>query len=194
MTAAVATARAAQASRAPPPPRPGSSVRIAFAHLARTPLAFAGAVLVACLVLTAVFADLLASDLPIACRLHGSTYVLPNLVRPAALASYDCERVEDELDEGDWAIYPAVRYGSRQTTARGRIEALAHPSITSGHPLGTDDRGRDVFARLVHGARTSLTISVLAVLAFVGVGSLLGGLAGFFGGSFDGLSLAWSRR
>jgi peptide/nickel transport system permease protein len=143
----------------------------------------------ACFALVAIFADLLASDLPIACRLHQRTHILPNLTRPSALAPYDCQRVEDELGEGDWAIYPMVRFGPTQTSARGRIETLLPPfPSTSGelaHPLGTDDRGRDVFARLVHGARTSLTVGLLSVIAFIGIGGVLGALAGFYGGFID---------
>lgn len=166
--------------------RPENSVRIAFEHLGRNRLPFIGSVFIACLVLTAIFADLLASDLPVACRLHGSTYVLPNLNRPPALASYDCARIEDELGEGDWAIYPLVRFGPSQSSAHGRIDALRPPSLLRGHPFGTDDRGRDVFARVVHGARTSLTASLVAVLGFVSVGAALGAIAGFFGGVFDG--------
>jgi peptide/nickel transport system permease protein len=143
----------------------------------------------ACFALVAVFADLLASDLPVACRLHQKTYILPNLTRPSALSAYDCERVEDELGEGDWAIYPIVRFGPTQTSARGRIEALVPPVLAASgeitHPLGTDDRGRDVFARLVHGARTSLTVGLLSVIAFIGIGGALGALAGFYGGFID---------
>jgi peptide/nickel transport system permease protein len=170
-----------------PPPLPGSSMRIAFARLRRRRFAFAGALFMACLALVAVFADVLASDLPIACKLHGTTYLLPNLTRPPVLASYDCARIEDESDEGDWAIHPLVRFGPSQTSARGRIETLRSPSLAAGHPFGTDDRGRDVFARIVHGARTSLTVALLAVLGFVSIGAAFGALAGFFGGMLDAI-------
>jgi peptide/nickel transport system permease protein len=169
-----------------PQPAPGA-LRLGLDQLGRTKLAFAGAVAIACLALVAVFADLLASDLPIACHVKERTFILPNITRPPALAAYDCERVEDELGVDDWAIFPLVRYGPTQTSARGHIEALRPPHLFGHHPLGTDDRGRDVFARLVHGARTSLTVGLIAVLAFVGIGAVLGAIAGFFGGAMDSI-------
>jgi peptide/nickel transport system permease protein len=53
------------------------------------------------------------------------------------------------------------------------------------HPLGTDDFGRDVLARLLHGGRVSLSIAVLAVLIVMTLGISVGLVAGFFGGVVD---------
>jgi peptide/nickel transport system permease protein len=53
------------------------------------------------------------------------------------------------------------------------------------HHLGTDDLGRDVLARMIHGARISLTVGFLATLISLVVGSLLGSLAGYYGGAAD---------
>jgi peptide/nickel transport system permease protein len=54
-----------------------------------------------------------------------------------------------------------------------------------GHLLGTDQLGRDVFARLLYGARTDLRVGALAVLFPFLIGTTLGLLAGWFGGWFD---------
>ena len=51
--------------------------------------------------------------------------------------------------------------------------------------LGTDVLGRDVAAGIAHGARTSLTIGMLATSAAVLVGTAIGGLAGYYGGRID---------
>jgi peptide/nickel transport system permease protein len=50
------------------------------------------------------------------------------------------------------------------------------------HPLGTDETGRDVLARLVWGARTSLAVALAAMLVAVTVGTAVGATAGFYGG------------
>ena len=53
------------------------------------------------------------------------------------------------------------------------------------HRLGTDELGRDVLARMIHGARVSLTVGLLATAMAVIVGSFLGALAGYYGGAAD---------
>lgn len=56
---------------------------------------------------------------------------------------------------------------------------------SAAHPLGTDRLGRDVLTRLLHGARISLSIALLAVGLAVTIGSLLGAIAGLVGGWVD---------
>ena len=53
------------------------------------------------------------------------------------------------------------------------------------HLLGTDESGRDVLSRLIYGSRASMTVGLVAVLISVTIGSLVGGVAGFFGGVAD---------
>ena len=57
------------------------------------------------------------------------------------------------------------------------------------HWLGTDESGRDEFARVLYGARISLTIGVVAMLLSVILGTALGALAGVFGGLIDALTM-----
>jgi peptide/nickel transport system permease protein len=65
---------------------------------------------------------------------------------------------------------------------------LTHPPPappSAGHLLGTDTSGRDVLARVVLGARTSLIVGFGAVTIYVLIGTIIGVLAGYFGGWVD---------
>ena len=57
----------------------------------------------------------------------------------------------------------------------------------AGHPFGYDFQGCDVFARTVYGTRTLLSVGILSTLIVVCVGTLIGAVAGFFGGWVDAL-------
>lgn len=69
------------------------------------------------------------------------------------------------------------------------LERLTPPVFLEGgsmeHLLGTDQLGRDVFSRIVHGARISLTVGVSAVFVSAIIGVILGLFAGYFGGWID---------
>ncbi|MBQ8323250.1 MAG: ABC transporter permease [Clostridia bacterium] len=74
------------------------------------------------------------------------------------------------------------------------IEVLEHvdsinkyASPSGEHLLGTDEKGMDVFVRLMYGGRISLTIGFIVVILETLIGVLLGGLAGYFGGWVDQL-------
>jgi peptide/nickel transport system permease protein len=54
-----------------------------------------------------------------------------------------------------------------------------------GHPLGTDEVGRDLLSRLLFGARISLTVGLFAVIMEVLIGTVLGAISGYYGGWVD---------
>src|SRR5258705_6513963 len=62
---------------------------------------------------------------------------------------------------------------------------LAAPSLA--HPFGLDELGRDIFARVLAGARISFLVGLTVVSISAVVGTMLGGLAGYFGGLLDDL-------
>jgi len=68
-------------------------------------------------------------------------------------------------------------------TAQNLPARLASPSLA--HWMGTDELGRDIFARIVYGARVSMSVSVSVVIGAGIIGLTLGALAGYFGGWLD---------
>jgi peptide/nickel transport system permease protein len=77
---------------------------------------------------------------------------------------------------------PLTSFGRSPTKTNLRERNLP-PS--ADHFLGTDEVGRDTWARLVYGGRVSLSIGLVVVIISTGVGSLLGGISGYFGGTVD---------
>ncbi|MDP9252319.1 MAG: ABC transporter permease, partial [Chloroflexota bacterium] len=69
--------------------------------------------------------------------------------------------------------------------ATNPAQGLAGPSAL--HPLGTDELGRDVLSRLLHGGRVTLLVGVSAMLASLLIGVVVGAIAGFNGGWLDAL-------
>lgn len=132
----------------------------------------------------AVFADFIASDLPIATHYHGHTYWLPNVFDYVALQPIDNRTLRRTMTPDEWAIFPLCETGPYSIRLRGVAGTPPRkPSATQW--LGTDNTGRDTFARLVHGTRISLTIGIFAVSIYLAIGTVLGLMAGFFGGWID---------
>ncbi len=75
-------------------------------------------------------------------------------------------------------------YDSERSNMRERYQP---PSWA--HPMGTDDLGRDLLTRVLYGGRISLAVGVIATLAGVGLGILLGALAGLWGGWIDNVMM-----
>ncbi|CAN7257124.1 MULTISPECIES: ABC transporter permease [unclassified Arthrobacter] len=65
------------------------------------------------------------------------------------------------------------------------LSARRLPPFTDGHLFGTDQLGRDLLSRVLHGGQVSLTIGLLAVLVSGAIGIILGAAAGYFGGWVD---------
>jgi oligopeptide transport system permease protein len=73
--------------------------------------------------------------------------------------------------------------------AMGDIQTLGAPSIESGHFFGTDDLGRDLYARVIQGTQISLMVGLIGSLIAVVVGTLYGATAGYLGGRIDGFMM-----
>lgn len=75
-----------------------------------------------------------------------------------------------------------IPFGPNDVDVANRL----HPPDAQ-HRFGTDELGRDVLARMIHGARVSLTVGLLATVMALIVGCFLGAMAGYYGGIADWL-------
>ena len=157
--------------------REDSAAGMTWARFRRSKLATVALLYVAIMTAVALLAPLLANRKPLIARgANGLSF--------PALADYWTD--DPDLDRPGAATEAVLRAPIPfSPNAIDLVERLAPPG--ANHALGTDDLGRDVFARLIHGARVSLTVGFLATLISVIVGSFLGALAGYYGRGVDWL-------
>lgn len=101
-----------------------------------------------------------------------------------APADYLDPFIEDQLSEGgNWAIFALNRY---QHDTLNYFAPTPNPAAPSAENfLGTDDRGRDVLARLLYGFRVSVLFGLALTAVGVVLGIFFGALQGYFGGKTD---------
>lgn len=86
------------------------------------------------------------------------------------------------------ALFADVLYDyDTQVIQPNYSETLLSPCV--GHLLGTDELGRDILARIIHGARISLKIAVFSTAISLSIGGIIGAYAGYIGGTFDGIAM-----
>ena len=83
------------------------------------------------------------------------------------------------------AVFADVLYDYETYCVKMNIPERGLPIGTPGHILGTDTYGRDMCARLIHGARYSLAISFSSVIMSMLLGGVIGAISGYYGGRLD---------
>jgi microcin C transport system permease protein len=139
-----------------------------------------------------VCAELIANDKPLVVGYQGQFYFPILQSQPETVFGGDFATPTDFLDpdirrsitsKGNWAIYPPIPYSFETLNYFAKSPNPAAPSVDNW--LGTDDRGRDVLARLIYGFRLSILFGLALTIVGVTVGIITGALMGFFGGKFD---------
>jgi len=148
--------------------------QLVWRQFKRDPAAIAGLVFVLVLFVLAILAPFLAGSRPIAARLGG------DLVFPALMKSDRLAWDQSEEGERGWSLRPPIGYGPTDIDLTANLMPPGRD-----HLLGTDDRGRDVLARMIHGSRISLSVGFVAVSIYTFIGIVLGALAGYYGGKVD---------
>lgn len=143
------------------------------------------------LFILSLFGELIANDKPLYLHYQGQHY-FPVLVDYPGTdfggflptpADYRDPFIRDEINHKGVAIWPLIPFYYDTINYDLPTPAPAPPSAMNW--LGTDDRGRDVVARIIYGFRLSVLFSLALTLATVLVGVLVGALQGFYGGKVD---------
>lgn len=130
----------------------------------------------------ALFAPFLAHERPIYLVKDGKSYWFPNVFNYEDIVLFDFK--EWQPQPGDYAVWPPVPHAPERSDL---YNAFGKPD--RNHPLGTDDRGRDVLSRMIWGTRISMSIGFIATGIAITIGTILGSLAGYYGGRVDAIIL-----
>ncbi len=153
---------------------------LAWLRYRRDPLGVAGMILVGLMVAAALLAPLLANSRPVAASVAGRwmmpVFMAEGSLRAAGLTDWNAAAV-------DWKLMPPIPFRPEESD----FTEIGSPPYQPGrrHWLGTDDRGRDILARMIWGARVSLSVGLIAEGIAVLIGILLGAAAGYYGGRVD---------
>tara|TARA_A100001015_G_scaffold172751_1_gene191987 strand:- start:3191 stop:4222 length:1032 start_codon:yes stop_codon:yes gene_type:complete len=168
---------------------PGSRAWLRFKRNKR---GFVSLWIFAILFFVSLFAEFISNDRPIVLSYNNGIYVPVFFDYPETVFGGDFLTATDYLDpfikekltsDRNWVLYPLNNYSHNSLNY---FSPYPNPAAPSGvNWLGTDDRGRDVLARLIYGFRVSVLFGLC--LTFIGVllGILMGAVQGYFAGKTD---------
>jgi microcin C transport system permease protein len=164
----------------------------AWQRFRRNRLGFGSLVIFVTLFILSLGAEFLSNDKPLVVRFEGQWYFPVVQTLPEKVFGGDFETPADYLDPfiqqqlnkgSNWALQAPNPY---HHSTLDYFAPLPNPAPPTGHNfLGTDDRGRDVLARLLYGFRVSVLFALALTLFGVVLGVLTGAVQGFFVGKTD---------
>ncbi len=170
---------------------------IAWKRFKRNRLGFVSLILFVLLFVMSLAAELVSNDKPLVASYQGKLYFPIVTNPPETEFGGDFQTPTDFLDPfiqqqfaqaGNWAVYPPNPYHHSTLNYFAKEPNPAGP--TADNVLGTDDRGRDVFARLLYGFRVSVLFALALTITGTILGVVTGAIQGFFAGKTD---LAFQR-
>jgi microcin C transport system permease protein len=172
-----------------------SPTRRAWLRFKRNRLGYWSLVIFCVLVVLSLFAELLSNDKPLVVRYNGQLlFPIVNNVPETKLGG-DFETQADYLDPfireqlakpGNFAVFPLNEFHHSTLNYFSKAPNPAPPSAENW--LGTDDRGRDLVARLIYGFRVSVLFALALTAIGVVLGVITGAIQGYFAGSISPFS------
>ncbi|MCN4143997.1 MAG: ABC transporter permease [Thiohalomonas sp.] len=139
-----------------------------------------------------LFAELISNDKPLIIQYEQQYYFplwndYPETTFGAdfvSMTDYNDPYIREKiLANGNWAIYPINNYRYDSINYFAELPNPARPSAQNF--LGTDDRGRDVLARLIYGFRLSVLFALVLTAIGLVIGIIIGSIQGYFVGKVD---------
>ena len=155
-------------------------------------MGFASLAILALLFALSLMAEVLSNDKPLVARYNGQWYFPVFQTLPETTFGGDFPTPTDYLDPqirenlskpGNFALYPPNPYHYKTINYFAKGPSPARPD--SANVLGTDDKGRDLLARLLYGFRISLLFALVVAATCTILGVLYGALQGYFSGWID---------
>jgi microcin C transport system permease protein len=169
-----------------------SPTRRAWRRFRNNRLGYVSLILFSCLFGISLFAEFLSNDKPLIARYNGQWYFPVLQTLPETTFDGDFPTPTDYLDpkirenlskSGNFAIYPPNVYHHKTINYFAKNPNPSRPD--SANILGTDDKGRDLLARLLYGFRISVVFAMLVTGMCVIFGVMYGAIQGYFAGWTD---------
>jgi microcin C transport system permease protein len=169
-----------------------SPARRAWRRFRANRLGYMSLIIFAVLFVLSLLAEVLSNEKPLVVRYEGHWYFPIFQVIPETTFGGDFPTPADYLDPfmrerlarpGNFAVYPPNSYHHSTINYWSKNQAPSPPDRYN--VLGTDDRGRDVLARLLYGFRISVVFALLVTVLSTAFGMLYGALQGYFVGWTD---------
>lgn len=158
----------------------------------RRRIGFVSSIILLFMLLLSLGSELISNSQPILIRYNGAWYsplfktysdkTFGGIFETQA-DYHDPDTAKEISANSNWALWPINRWDYKTINQN---QTLQHPSPPSMENfLGTDDRGRDLFARLLYGIRISVGFGVAGVFVYTFIGVFIGAIQGYFGGWVD---------
>ena len=166
-----------------------------LSRFCKTKRALVSLIILGSLYFISLFSEFIANDKPILIRYEGKYYFFAAFrfySDETFGGRYKTEAAYKKIAKSDafranpknFMWFPIIPY-SPYNSNLAELDGFPPTAPDSHHIMGTDDRGRDMFVRLLYGFRVSMTFALILLIPEILLGVAIGGIQGYIGGMFD---------